>query len=97
VWPIKSRALAIQQVLTALEIHPTGIVGDSGGGAVGRQDSKQFLTMPIVAVRIVVAIARSRIPLLVAMFVGAMFVGAISIMASITAIAACKCYGSHHD
>jgi hypothetical protein len=96
VLPIKSRAPAIQQVLMDLEIHPTGIVGDSGGGAVGRRDSKQFLSMPIVAVRIVVAIARSRIPLLFAMFVGAMFVGAISIMASITAIAACDGYSSHH-
>jgi hypothetical protein len=46
--------------------------------------------MPIVAVRVVVAIASSRIPLL------AMFLGALSIMATITAIAACDCCSGHH-
>ena len=51
----------------------------------------RFLSMPIVAVRVVVAIARLRITLLVAMFVGV-----ISIMASITAIAACHSYSSHY-
>ena len=59
--------------------------------AVERPDSMRFLSMPIVAVRVVVAIARLRITLLVAMFVGV-----ISIMASITAIAACHSYSSHY-
>jgi hypothetical protein len=50
-----------------------------------------FLSMPIVAVRVVVAIARLRITLLLAMFVDV-----ISIMASITAVAARDSYSSHH-
>jgi hypothetical protein len=55
----------------------------------------QFLSTPIVAVRVVVAIAGSRIPLLVAMFV-AMFVDVISVVASIAAIATCHSNSSHH-
>jgi hypothetical protein len=50
-----------------------------------------FLSMPIVAVSVVVAIARLRITLLLAMFVDV-----ISIMASITAVAARDSYSSHH-
>jgi hypothetical protein len=51
----------------------------------------QFLSAPVVAMSVVIAVTRSRIPLLVAMFVGV-----ISIMAAIAAIAARNSYSGHH-
>jgi hypothetical protein len=58
----------------------------------------QFLSVRVVAMSVVVAVTRPRIPLLVATFVGvvAMFVGVVSIMAAIAAIAARDSYSGHH-
>jgi len=51
----------------------------------------RFLSRPVVAMRVVIAVTRSRISLRVAMLVDV-----ISIMVPIAAVAACDCYGCHH-